>query len=163
MKIKYYLSNCFLLLLPLLLWNLIFFNDLPKAYYSETFQKDIPDWISYSENILRILVFGLPTIMIFSLKTRSQKIGFGIYLIGTLIYFLSWIAMICYPQSAWATSQIGFMAPAYTTIIWFVGIGLIGTQSYFRIPKLSLIYILLAVLFVIFHTLHIYLVFQNIQ
>lgn len=162
MKIKKYLLNCFLLLIPLFLWNIILVGCLPETYSSEIFWKDIPNWIGYSENILRIIAFAIPVIMIFSLKTRFQKIGFSIYLAGIFIYFLSWAFVIIYPQSNWSTSLIGFMAPAYTTIVFFVGIGLIGNKAFFNIPYLSLIYIGLSILFVAFHTTHTYIVFQRL-
>lgn len=163
MKIRKYLLNCFLLLIPIFLWNIILVDYLPKAYSPDIFWKDIPNLIANSENILRIVVFVFPAIMLLSLKTRLQKIGFGIYLIGLIIYFLSWVVVIIYPQSYWTTSLIGFMAPAYTTIIWFVGIGLIGNKAFFKIPKLSWIYIFLSLLFVLIHSAHTYLVFQNLK
>tara|TARA_R110002050_G_scaffold141251_2_gene266318 strand:+ start:26328 stop:26822 length:495 start_codon:yes stop_codon:yes gene_type:complete len=163
MQLKKYIFNCFLLLIPLFLWNIILVGYLPKAYSPELFWKDIPNWIGYGENILRTSVFVFPVIMILSLKTRLQKIGLGIYVIGILIYFSSWLFAIIYPQSAWTTSLVGFMAPAYTTIIFFVGIGLIGNETFFKISKASLIYIVLSVLFVIFHSAHTYIVFQNLN
>ncbi|BDS11537.1 hypothetical protein [Aureispira anguillae] len=163
MKIRKYFCNCFLLLIPLFLWNIILVGYLPKAYSPDIFWKDIPNWIGYSENILRLLVFVVPALMIFSLKTRLQKIGFGIYWVGMVIYFLSWISVILYPQSDWTTSLIGFMAPAYTTIIFFVGIGFIGNKSFLKCSNMSLIYIVLSTLFVIFHSAHAYIVFQSLN
>lgn len=162
MKIKKYLSSCFLLLIPLLLWNILLADYLPKAYDPDIFWKDIPNWIGHSENTLRLVVFIIPTVMILSLKTRLQKIGFGIYLTGIIIYFLSWIVVIIYPLSDWTTSLIGFMAPAYTTLVFFIGIGLIGSKSFFKIPYLSLFYICTSILFVIFHSAHTYIVFQRL-
>lgn len=162
MKIKNYLLNCFLLLIPLFLWNIILVGYLPKSYSPDIFWKDIPNWIGYSENILRIVLFVIPLLMIFSLKTRLQKIGFGIYLVGIIIYFLSWILVIINPESNWSQSSIGFMAPASTTIIFFVGIGLIGNKAFFKFPYLSLTYICLSILFVISHSAHAYIVFQRL-
>lgn len=162
MKIKKYLLNCFLLLIPLFLWNIILVGNLPKSYSPDIFWKDIPKFIGYSENILRIILFVLPVIMIFSLKTRLQKIGFITYLSGLILYFSSWIIMIISSESNWSKSLIGFMAPAFTTIIFFVGIGLIGNKAFFKFPYLSLIYIGLSILFVIFHSTHTYIVFQRL-
>ncbi|PKV50665.1 hypothetical protein ATE84_2731 [Aquimarina sp. MAR_2010_214] len=162
LKIKKYFKNCFLLLIPIFLWNIIFVDALPKSYSPEIFWKDIPKTLNYSENILRIIVLTIPAIMIFSLKTRVQKIGFVIYLIGIILYFLSWICMIAYPLSNWSQSMIGFVSPACTTIIWFVGIGLIGNKTFFRILNLSVIYILIALIFVGLHSLHAYIVYQRL-
>lgn len=162
LKIKKYFINCFLLLIPVFLWNIIFVDALPKSYTPEIFWKDIPKTLSYSENILRIIVLAMPVIMIFSLKTRVQKIGFVIYLIGIILYFLSWIIMIVYPRSNWSQSMIGFVSPACTTIVWFVGIGLIGNKAFFRTFYLSVIYISIALIFVVLHSLHTYIVFQRL-
>lgn len=163
MKIKKYLFNCFLLLIPLFLWNILLVDYLPKCYSPEVFWKDIPNLVGYSENTLRTIVFVFPVIMILSVKTRIQKIGFSIYLIGLVIYFSSWLMVIIAPESSWSQSLIGFMAPAFTTIIWFVGIGLIGNKSFFKVPYLSVIYISLSVLFVIVHSTHTYIVFQYLH
>ena len=58
--------------------------------------------------------------------TSVSKVGIAIYLIGMLIYFASWIPLINAPNSAWSNSLAGFMAPAYTPLLWLVGIGLIS-------------------------------------
>jgi hypothetical protein len=163
MKIKEYLHNYFLLLIPVFLWNIILIDYLPESYSPDIFWKNIPKIIGYSENILRIIVFVFPIVMILSLKTRLQKIGFAIYFVGLILYFLSWVVIIIYPESTWSQSLIGFTAPAFLTIIWFVGIGLIGNKAFFKFPYLSLIYICLSMLFVIFHTTHAYIVFQNLN
>ena len=157
---KYFL-NCFLLLMPIYIWNLIFMDSLPN-YYSNATWDDIPLGIAYSENILKAIVFILPFIMMFSLKSKTQKIGFGLYIVGIIVYFLSWTAQIYFPESSWSKSLLGVMAPAYTTIIWFVGIGLIGKNSFLKVPYMSAIYIILSVCFVIIHSIHPYIVFQKI-
>ena len=118
-----YLKNCFLLLIPIIAWNLIFMDDLPKKLNMEFPIDDIPAIVGYGENILRVIVFALPLFMIFSLKTKVQKTGFIVYLIGIIIYFASWIALIYFPTSVWSLSWLGFVAPAYSTLIFFVGIG----------------------------------------
>lgn len=162
MPIRKYLKNCFLLLVPILLWNILLVDYLPKAYSPDFFWKDIPGYIGITENILRIVVMGMPLIMLLSIKTATQKRGLLIYLIGVMLYFLSWIVMILIPESSWSQSAAGFMAPAYTTIIWFIGIALIGSASYFKISNLTFIYMGVSLLFVIFHTLHTYVVFQRL-
>ncbi len=157
-----YIKNCFLLIIPILLWNLAFVSFLPESYSSSVFWKDIPPIIGTSENILRVFTLGLPTFMIFSVQSTRQKLGFKIYLSGVLIYFTSWAVMMCIPESDWSTSLLGFCAPAYTTIIWFIGITLIGSKNYFKIPYLSFVYGLLSVMFVIIHTTHALIVFQRL-
>lgn len=104
----------------------------------------------------------LPAFMILSLKTKTQRLGGWLYLLGVVVYGLSWLLLILTPDSSWSQSMMGFMAPAYTTILWLVGIGLIGEQSFFKIKHVSTIYILLATVFVFFHIWHTYIVFHRL-
>jgi len=160
--IRKYLLNCFMLLIPIFIWNIIFAKSLPKGYTMDFFWKDIPAIIGNTENILRIMVFILPIFMKFSLETKLQKVGISIYVLGIIIYFLSWIVQIYFPECYWSKSIFGFMAPAYTSIIWFVGIGLIGKTTFIKIPYLSVIYIFISVCFVVIHSIHTYVVFQRL-
>ena len=159
---KPYLLNCFLLLIPVLAWNILFFNALPAAYSPEIFWDNIPKVVGYSENVLRIIVFVLPALMQLSLKTQKQQLGLLIYCIGLIVYFLSWSAMIWWPESNWSQSLLGFTAPAYTTIIWLAGIAWIGHKSFVKgLQHPTIIYMLFSVLFVTFHTIHAFMVFQR--
>jgi hypothetical protein len=127
----------------------------------EYFWKDIPIAIGLPEKIFRIIIFCLPLIMSLSLETKIQKIGLIIYLIGLIVYFLSWTLQIYLSESFWSKSLLGFMAPAYTTIIWLVGIGLVGTKNFLKIPYFWVIYFCLTAIFVIFHSTHVYIVFHR--
>jgi len=157
-----YLLNCFLLLIPVIIWNLMFYKSLPQAYTKDIFWKDIPAIIGNTENILRYIVFILPLFMTLTLDTKLQKIGLGIYVTGIIIYFLSWIFQLYFPDSFWSKSLLGFMAPAYSTLIWLVGIGIIGSVSFVKIPFMSAIYIGVSVCFVVVRAVHAYLVFQRL-
>lgn len=159
---KRYLLNGFLLVLPILIWNILLYEQLPAGYQSDIFDKNIPSVVAYPENILRILALGLPMIMRLSLNTKKERAGLLLYIFGVTIYFASWLAVIYFPDSAWGKSPIGYTAPAHTTIFWLIGIGLVGHQSYFKIRSLSLLYIGIAVLFVLFHTSHAYIVFRRV-
>jgi len=149
-----YLLNCMLLILPIMAWNVIFANKLPRAYLAEIFEKDIPPLITNGENIFRLLVFILPLLMPLRIETQTQKLGLWFYLTGTAIYFISWLAQMYFLQSAWSLSAWGFLAPAYTPIIWLVGIGLIGSELYFSSPYRSWMYIALSSIFIAFHLSH---------
>ena len=149
-----YLLNCLLLLLPIMVWNLIFANKLPWAYSEEVFSKNIPSFIASGENIFRLIVFILPVLMPLRIEMQSQKFGLWLYIAGTAIYFVSWLAQIYFPQSAWSLSAWGFLAPAYTPLIWLVGIGLIGSAFYFSSPYRSWMYIITSVVFLGFHLSH---------
>lgn len=54
-----YLVNCFLLTLPIMLWNITLATKLPSAFQPDTFGKNIPAFVTYGEYIFRTLVFLL--------------------------------------------------------------------------------------------------------
>jgi hypothetical protein len=157
-----YLLNGFLLLIPVILWNIIFIKSLPKAYAKDFFWKDIPPVVGTVENILRAFVFVFPLFMQLSLETKAQKIGWVLYSLGLLLYFLSWLMQMHFPGTPWSDSMFGFMAPAYTTILWLIGIGLISSRLTVNIPYNPLIYICIAILFVLFHSTHAYIVYTRL-
>ena len=161
-KILGYLCNCFWLLLPILVFNMLFMRQLPAAFQLDAFWKDIPRAIGVPENLLRILVMMLPFFMRLQVSTSSQKVGLGIYLMGLPIYFASWAVLIVFPQCAWGTNAIGFMAPAYTPIVWLAGIGLVGNEFQFSsFPFNPWLYWTLSALFLLFHNLHTYTVYSR--
>ncbi len=151
-----YLLNCFILLIPILAWNLVFTKYLPKAYSLESHGKT-----ESLEKAFRFSAFVLPLIMPLSLVTNTQKTGLIIYIIGSLIYFASWLPQMYRPDSIWSKGVIGFLTPSYTPIIWFLGIALIGNDSFIGIPYFSIIYLGIALLFVSFHSVHTYHVFKQ--
>ena len=58
--------------------------------------------------------------------------------------------------------MLGFLAPAYTPLLWLIGIGLLGENFYFSVRYRPLYYIAPAVLFLIFHCTHVAIVYlQN--
>src|SRR3974390_998075 len=157
-----YLRNCFWMLAPILAFNLAFTRSLPPAYQMVNFWKQIPLAIALPENILRAAVMMLPLFMHFSVSTSRQKLGFTIYLTGLLVYFASWAVLIIFPRSTWSTSAIGFMAPAYTPVIWLTGIALVGNELQF--PRIALppwIYGSFSVCFLLFHNMHAGLVYSR--
>jgi hypothetical protein len=156
------LLNCFILLVPVFLLNLLCAKQLPKPYQAENFWKDIPAFIGTMENIMRIIVFIVPLFLKLALEEPRQKIGLLIYIAGIIFYFASWMVQIYFQESSWSKSLFGFAAPAYTTIIWFVGIGLIGKSLLFDIPYHYSIYIGLAAVFVVFHSMHAYIVHSRL-
>ena len=161
MTLKYF-SNCIILIIPIIVWNIIFASRLPKEFLPEIFWDNIPTTIKYGENIFRVFLFALPLLMPLKITEHIQKIGLIIYIVGIIIYFAAWVPLLFFPNSAWSSSLFGFLAPAFTPIIWAVGIGLIGNRLYFSIPYNSWFYIITSIMFVIFHCWHVITVYQRV-
>ena len=161
MEIKTYILNCFLLLIPVFAWNMIFANKLPEKYTDKGKWDDIPKALAAVENTLRTIVFLLPVLMKLNLDSDRAIVGLIIYLIGLVIYFISWSLQMYRPDSSWSKSLLGTMAPAYTPIIWLSGIALIGKENFLEIPNVSLFYFIISLVFVIAHSLHAYLAYKQ--
>ncbi|MCU4173832.1 hypothetical protein [Carboxylicivirga sp. N1Y90] len=157
-----YLTNRFLLLIPIFIWNIVWYHQLPEAFNTNFFNIGIPNYILYAENGLRLIVFSLPLFMRLSFQKKQQKIGLVVYITGISIYFSSWLALIQWPQSNWSMSPVGFTAPAYTTLIFLMGMALIGKDSFIKRFKPSLYYTIVSILFVLVHSWHTLMVFNNL-
>jgi hypothetical protein len=161
--LKKYLLNCFLLTIPILLWNIFLSAKLPLAYQPEFFWKDIPSILTYGENGSRIVLFLVTCLMPLQISTPEQKKGMLLYLTGTIIYFISWLLLIYFPESGWSQSVFGFMAPAYTPILWLIGIGLVGKSFYFKFEHARLIYFLIVAVFIVLHNMHTFLIYSRVS
>jgi hypothetical protein len=143
MKLEIRLLNCLWLILPLLVWNLLLGSRITQeAITSDTHS---PKWLLITENIARILVFALPLLLPLQMKNAYSKAGLFIYILGTLIYFASWLPLMFAPTSAWSTSTAGLLAPRLTPFLSFLGIALMGNFW----P-----YGLISAVFIFLHTLH---------
>ncbi len=153
------LRNGAWLVVPPMAITFVLWGSLPASYSPSVFWKDIPGWLSLLENIFRILVCALPGILYFGRKEKGQTIGWYIYAGGMAVYLASYLLQILLPGSAWSLSVIGFTAPAWSTVFWLAGIGLICARSWLPIPWNRLIYFGVACLFLIFHIGHTSLVY----
>ncbi len=143
MKIEFRLLNCFLLMLPLLIWNVVL---SPRIMDSRiTSDAHSPAWLLIAENITRTVIFVLPLLFPLQLKDFSSRAGLITYIVGTLIYFASWLPLLFAPGSAWSNSILGLLAPRLTPFLPFLGIAMI---------ERSLPYGILAAVFVFLHTWH---------
>jgi hypothetical protein len=143
MHLKLVWLNCLWLMMPLLLWNLFLGPQISDARI--TSDAHSPAWLLIAENITRMVVFALPLLLPLRLKDTLSKAGLGVYSIGTLIYFASWLPLLLAPASTWSNSALGLLAPRLTPFLPFLGIALIGR---------SWSYGLLVTLFVLLHTWH---------
>lgn len=148
-------------MLPVIAWNIVLTPFLPAAYQPDVFEKEIPAWLTYSENASRIGVFLLTFLMPLAVNDRTQRKGVYLYVAGLLLYFASWVVLIVFPESAWSNSLAGFSAPAWTPLFWLAGMACIGDSFYFRLPYRRWYFIVVALLFLVFHNAHTILVYFN--
>jgi hypothetical protein len=156
---NYIFLNGIWLTVPILIWNILFANRLPAQFQPDIFWKDIPVFIKYGENIFRTILFAMPVFFMLALKSPLSRPGWICYLGGALVYFASWLLLMFAPNSAWSASLIGFMAPAYTPVIWLTGLALLGGAFYFPLRYHPAYYLTPAILFTIFHCSHTALVY----
>ncbi|MGJ1266714.1 hypothetical protein ACR78F_10490 [Sphingobacterium spiritivorum] len=161
--IKPYVLNCFILILPILVWNILLTDKLPANYQPIVFSRGIPISLTYIENISRILLFVIAFLMPLSFHTMKQRVGLYVYLFGVLLYFASWIVLIFFPASGWSNSAIGYSAPAYTPAVWITGIALIGDLFSFSLPFRGWIFICVSIVFLVAHISHTVLVYYQIK
>ena len=156
-----YVLSCGVLTVPILVWNLALTRFLPPALASNEFSRDIPPLVTYGENTLRIAVMVLPFLMPLEVATVGQRRGLLLFAVGTIVYFVSWVPLMIVPHSAWSTSWLGFVAPAYTPLVWLAGLGLIGRRFYLPSPFRWWMYVGLACSFVAFHVTHASMVYAR--
>ncbi len=150
------LRNGLLLIAPAILISLVLWPYLPKVFSQQAFDEGIPVSLLTCENLLRMIVFFCPVLLISNL---TNKAGWIVYGTGIILYILSYLIQIYLSNTGFGQSVIAFTAPAWTTIIWFTGIGILCSQSYLPVKKLNYAYIALSVLFTVIHTSHAVLVF----
>lgn len=153
-RVPRFAFSCGLLLLPALAWNAALTGLLPPAIASPEFWDDIPPALARAETSLRFLVFALPFFMPLSVSSTLQRKGLVLFVVGTLVYFASWLALIAAPDSRWAGSPIGFLAPAFTPMIWLAGLAVIGRRVFFFTSYRWWMYLALSAVFIAAHVSH---------
>ena len=143
MVLKLIWLNCFWLILPLLAWNLLLGPRITQA--AITSDAHSPKWLLIAENLTRILVFAFPLLLPLQMKAAWSRVGLAVYILGTLVYFASWLPLMFAPNSAWSTSTLGLLGPRLTPFLSFLGIALIGN---------SWPYGLISAVFIFLHTWH---------
>ena len=102
-----YVLSCGVLTVPILVWNVVCTRFLPPALASNEFSRNIPPLVTYGENILRVVVMLLPFFMPLKMVTVAQRRGVWLFVVGTLLYVLTWVPLMIAPQSRWSTSWLG--------------------------------------------------------
>ena len=103
----------------------------------------------------------LQFLMPLEVATGGQRRGLLLFPVGTVFYVLAWVPLMIAPESPWSTSWLGFVAPAYTPLVWLTGLGLIGRRLYVPSPYRRWMYVALACGFVAFHVTHTSIVYAR--
>jgi len=101
-------------------------SRLGPAYQPEAFWQGIPPLLGFAENAFRFITIGLSAFLVFGWSTPREKLGLTAYLLGFMLYLVSYLVLISAPDGAWAMSCIGFTAPAWLPFLWITGIGLMA-------------------------------------
>ena len=157
------LRNGAWLIVPPLVISFGLWNALPVAYSPAIFWKDIPDWLGLLENIFRTMVFALPGILYFGKKEVGQTLGWYLYYGGLVAYLASYCLQLWLPASSWSQSLIGFTAPAWSTLFWLTGIGLVCKRTWLPLKWHRAFYLAGVFLFLSFHIAHTSLVYFRIM
>ena len=150
------------LVVPPLVISVGFWSKLPGAY-GAAFWDVVPPYVSVPENVLRIAAFALAVLLPFGADTPRQQRGLLIYLAGLCLYAGSYATEILFPDSALSRSAIGFLAPAWTPLLWFVGIGLMAGDPYFPQWFRGSHFIIVTTAFVGVHVTHAAIVFEQLD
>ena len=147
---------------PILVWNVVCTRFLPPALASNEFSRAIPPLVTYGENTLRIVVMVLPFLMPLESRQAASAEASCCLRRGDGVLCSRVGPVMIAPQSGWSTSWLGFVAPAYTPIVWLTGLGLIAAgYSRARAPYRRWMYVALACGFVAFHVTHTSIVYAR--
>lgn len=125
-----WVQNRFWLFVPVLLFDLVLVGRLPPPLAPGSAGPDIPSWLTWSETLLRVVVFGAPLLMPLRLRAPGTRTALTVYGFGLAAYVAAWVAVIWAPASSWSTSVVGFTALAWTPILFLAGIGLRSTLRF---------------------------------
>jgi hypothetical protein len=135
-------------------YYIVLAKKLPQGFQPEIVWKYIPAFLTYGENISRVVVFMLMLPVPFCISIANSKKGPLLYIGGTIIYFASWLVLIYLPDIKWSNSILGYTASACTPLVWLTGIGLIGNSYYFNLPFKRWIFFSASFIFLTFYYFH---------
>ena len=153
-------QNRFWLLVPVLVLDLALVGRLPPPLAPGSPGPDIPGWLSFSETALRVVVFAAPLLMPLSLRAPRTRAVLAVYFVALTAYVAAWVAVVWAPSSVWSTGAVGFTALAWTSILLFTGIGLRSELRF--VPRYRpWMYLGVAALFTVVHTLHMAIIWDS--
>ena len=157
LKLKKYLTNCFLLLVPVLAWNLIFRPYSPELFHPDIYWKNVSPAIKWIESTLLFLIVIIPVFMPLKIRRKRQKAGLVLYLTGLTVYILAWRPLVLFPDGNWSNHPAGFVTPALSLLLILVGIGMIGDRLFFQLPYKRNVYLVISTLYILLHISHIFI------
>ena len=160
--LRIFSTNGYILVFPILFWNILLTSKLPPAYAPKIFNNNIPLAIIIGEYLFRYIIFIMPLFFKLNLTRSIENKGLIVFSLGVLLYFSSWLMLIYTPDSSWSNSVFGFTSPAYTPIIWLVGLSLMVDSYYFKLAYSKWHFILPSVAFTVFHVLHTVYIYNRI-
>jgi hypothetical protein len=153
--INNYKNNCFWFLIPVIIFNIIFTKYLPEFYL-----KNVNHPIVRIETIARIITIAFSVIMAIKLDNKIGKAGLIVYIIGVLVYFCSYFIVIKVPAISFHNIFFVLLAPYWTSVLWLIGIGLLGNKLFINIPYHYAAYIIISIVFAIIHSIHGYICYN---
>jgi len=151
--IQLILSNGYIPLIPILLWNLVLTSKLPSPYNTDDFDKNISKIVILLEQGFRLIIFLFPLVIRLEIQTGIGTAGLILYIVGSLTYYISWLLLILMPKKVCKNALL-FVAPAFTPLLWLTGIVMMSDSFYFNIFYSKLFYLGPVILFTILHTYH---------
>lgn len=112
--------TCFWLLIPILVFNVIFSRFLPSFFQPEIWDQ-FPRCLRNLENSFRLSVMLCTLFLPFAFPDTNLKVlGWMIFIIGVSTYFCSWFCLIRYPSSNHVLlfSQTRMILPFSTVCIY---------------------------------------------
>jgi hypothetical protein len=155
MRINNYIYSCFWFFIPVIIFNIVFTKYLPEFYLKNTNHP-----IVTIETAARIITIAFSVIMAIRLDNKIGKAGLIVYIIGVLIYFCSYFIVIKVPVISFHNSIIVLLAPYWTSVIWLIGIGLLGNKLFINIPYHYAAYIVISIVFAVIHSIHGYICYN---
>jgi hypothetical protein len=119
--------NGFWLILPAIIWNVIFAPRLTAPGFTD--DSAVPQAILWPELVLRILLFATPILL--ALKLPLSKPWLTALVLGYVLYFASWLPHLMAPDGRLAQNPLIIIGPAITPLIWLMAIAaLTGSRLY---------------------------------
>lgn len=120
--------NGFVLVLPVLLWNAVFWPRLPAQAGGTG---SVPQVLKLLEGVLRAAVFVSPLFLWIAASGSTRNRGGAIYLAGLLIYFWSWLPWL---KGRERRNLVVLLGPYSTPLIIFGGIAVLcASWPYFAL------------------------------